>query len=37
MAGSTIVEYLQNAALETLEHLTAELTDERFPFDQCRR
>jgi len=33
MVGSTDVENLQNATLETLEYLTTELTDERFPFD----
>ena len=33
MDGSTDVEYLHNATLETLENLIAELTDERFPFD----
>ena len=31
--GSTTVEYLQKATLETLEHLTIELIDEEFPFD----
>ena len=33
MDGSADVECLHNATLETLENLTAELTDERFPFD----
>ena len=33
MVASTDIEYLQNATLETLENLTAELADERFPFD----
>ena len=33
MDGSTDVEYLHNATLETLENLIAELTDERFSFD----
>ena len=33
MVTSTDVEYLQNATLETLENLTAELADERFLFD----
>ena len=31
--GSTTVEYLQKATLETLEHLAVELIDEEFPFD----
>ena len=31
--GSTTVEYLQKASLETLEHLTIELIDKEFPFD----
>ena len=33
MVGSINVEYLQNATLDTLEHLATELTDEQFPFD----
>lgn len=33
MDGPTDIEYLQNATLEYLEHLTVQLTDQRFWFD----